>query len=101
MAWAILQTATLSVAVLVIARVFPDFCSARYRKGFFQGVFQGFVAVVRLPREKADCRTAGAVFHNTHESEVNHGYYQTTCYFIVQNQTKPDWFLGLTLTQAL
>ena len=55
-AWAILQTATLSVAVLVIARVFPDFCSARYRKGFFQGVFQGFVAVVRLPREKADCR---------------------------------------------
>ena len=35
-AWAILQTATLSVAVLVIARVFPDFCSARYRKGFFR-----------------------------------------------------------------
>ena len=88
MAWAILQTATLSVAVL---GVFQG----------FQGVFRGFVAVVRLPREKADCRTAGAVFHNTHESEVNHGYYQTTCYFIVQNQTKPDWFLGLTLTQAL
>ena len=39
MAWAILQTATLSVAVL---GVFQG----------FQGVFQGFVAVVRLPRDR-------------------------------------------------
>ena len=59
MAWAILRTATLSVAVL---GVFPGFfqgvfqCSLSQAVVRLQGVFQGFVAVVRLPREKADCR---------------------------------------------